>query len=58
MDRGQFEWDAAKAESNLEKHGLSFEAACCVFDDALASEHSDFRKSVTRDKVCHHWNGQ
>ncbi len=27
MDSDQFEWDASKGESNLEKHGVSFEAA-------------------------------
>jgi uncharacterized DUF497 family protein len=43
MEGEQFEWDAAKAESNFEKHG--FEAACCVFDDAFASEHSDFESA-------------
>jgi uncharacterized protein len=30
----EFEWDAAKAESNLRKHAISFEAATAVFDDA------------------------
>lgn len=28
-----FEWDDAKAESNLAKHGISFEAAAAVFLD-------------------------
>lgn len=28
-----FEWDAKKAESNLQKHGISFVAATAVFDD-------------------------
>jgi uncharacterized protein len=41
-----FEWDAAKAESNLLKHGVSFEEAATVFEDALAvcfpdPEHSE-----------------
>jgi uncharacterized DUF497 family protein len=30
-----FEWDAAKARSNLAKHGVSFELAARVFDDPL-----------------------
>ena len=42
MDEAEFEWDAAKAESNLVKHGVSFEAARCVFDDVFAFERSDF----------------
>jgi len=42
MDEDEFEWDAAKAESNLEKHGVSFEAAGRVFDDVFAFERCDF----------------
>jgi uncharacterized DUF497 family protein len=41
MDKDEFEWDAAKAESNLKKHGVSFEAARRVFDDAFAFEWCD-----------------
>jgi uncharacterized DUF497 family protein len=41
MNESQFEWDAAKSESNLAKHGVSFEAARRVFDDAFAYEHCD-----------------
>jgi uncharacterized protein len=41
-----FEWDAAKAAGNQQKHGVSFEEAVTVFEDALSvcfpdSEHSD-----------------
>jgi uncharacterized DUF497 family protein len=41
----EFEWDGAKAASNLAKHGVSFEEALTVFDDPLAvifedGEHS------------------
>jgi uncharacterized protein len=32
----QFEWDPDKAESNQEKHGISFEEAMTVFRDPLA----------------------
>lgn len=28
-----FEWDLAKAESNLRKHGIRFETAALVFED-------------------------
>jgi uncharacterized DUF497 family protein len=40
-----FEWDAAKARTNLRKHGVSFRAATAVFRDPLAlttfdDEHS------------------
>lgn len=42
MDEGEFQWDAAKSESNLVKHGVGFEAARCVFDDVFAFERCDF----------------
>ena len=41
MDEYQFEWDAAKSESNFEKHGVSFEGAVRVFDDLFACERLD-----------------
>ena len=31
----QFEWDPAKAEANLRKHGVSFDEASTVFGDPL-----------------------
>lgn len=42
MIEGEFEWEAAKAESNLGKHGVSFEAACGAFGDVFACERFDF----------------
>lgn len=41
-----FEWDSGKALSNEGKHGVSFEEASTVFDDAFARvipdpDHSD-----------------
>src|SRR4249920_3785041 len=33
---GDFEWDSAKAASNLEKHGVSFPEAATVFADPMA----------------------
>ena len=36
MNEQQFEWDAAKSEINLAKHGVSFEGARGVFDDVFA----------------------
>lgn len=32
----KFEWDPAKAASNIRKHGVSFEEAIIVFKDPLA----------------------
>lgn len=37
----EFEWDEVKAQSNLAKHGVSFEAARLVFDDVFALERLD-----------------
>lgn len=33
---GDFEWDSAKAATNLKKHGVSFFEAATVFADPLA----------------------
>ena len=32
----RFEWDQRKADSNLKKHGVSFQEAASVFADALS----------------------
>jgi uncharacterized DUF497 family protein len=37
----QFEWDTKKAETNLAKHGVSFEEAITVFADPLARIFDD-----------------
>lgn len=37
----RFEWDAAKAQSNLQKHRVSFEIATRVFADPLAMVEQD-----------------
>ena len=36
-----FEWDEEKAQKNLRKHGVRFEAATKVFDDPLAVSTQD-----------------
>lgn len=45
----KFEWDQEKADSNLFKHGLSFEEASTVFKDILSRTicdplHSSFQE--------------
>ena len=45
MDELRFEWDEFKAESNVQKHGVSFDEAQTIFYDENArlrydSEHS------------------
>ena len=37
----RFEWDGSKAESNLEKHHVSFDEAVTVFYDPLAATFND-----------------
>lgn len=41
MQDAEFEWDAAKARSNLAKHRVSFEAARLVFDDVFSLDRLD-----------------
>ncbi len=43
MQDEDFEWDDAKAASNLEKHKVSFDAARHVFADVFAFEQIDER---------------
>jgi len=37
----EFEWDTEKANTNQEKHGVSFDEAKTVFDDTLACIFND-----------------
>jgi uncharacterized protein len=37
----KFEWDPAKAKSNLKKHKIAFEEAVTVFYDPLAATFDD-----------------
>jgi uncharacterized DUF497 family protein len=50
MMRLRFEWDPAKAESNLGKHGVSFEEAASVFYDDRAVEFYDEKHSSWEDR--------
>jgi hypothetical protein len=42
----KFEWDKAKAEANLRKHGISFEEAASVFGDPMALTFEDPDHSI------------
>jgi len=46
----QFEWNPRKAEINLEKHRVSFEEACTVFDDPLFITFLDEEHSVYEER--------
>lgn len=37
----EFEWDDAKAEANLEKHGIDFEDAIGIFEGPILEVRSD-----------------
>lgn len=45
-----FEYDPAKATSNLKKHGVSFSEAMTVFDDPLASTLPDDQHSLDESR--------
>lgn len=45
-----FEFDPAKAASNLKKHGVSFDEASTVFDDPLSSTLPDDQHSEDEDR--------
>jgi len=46
----EFEWDEAKRESNLDKHGIDFVAATAVFEDPNAIETFDEEHSIAEDR--------
>ena len=46
----RFEWDLAKATSNLRKHKVSFEAAQSVFYDELAVQFFDEEHSGAEER--------
>jgi uncharacterized protein len=46
-----FEWDSDKAQSNLRKHGVSFEEAKTVFNDPLLLTYPDDFHSETEDRL-------
>lgn len=41
----EFDWDPAKADQNVRKHGVTFEEATTVFADPLATTVTDSRHS-------------
>jgi uncharacterized DUF497 family protein len=46
----RFSWDARKAKSNLDRHGVSFEEAQSVFSDEHAVLIDDPDDSVGEDR--------
>ncbi len=49
----KFEWHPPKAESNLEKHGVSFEEAASLFDDPHQYHYRDDIHSIGEQRfIC------
>lgn len=46
----KFEWDRKKADSNMKKHGMSFEEAATAFGDPLSITIHDPNLSVDEDR--------
>ena len=46
----QFEWDPAKSQRNLRKHGISFDEAVTVFYDPLSATFDDPHHSETEHR--------
>lgn len=46
----KFEWDTAKAASNIKKHGVSFEEAQSVFYDEFAVQFYDDTHTEAEDR--------
>jgi uncharacterized DUF497 family protein len=46
-----FEWDPAKAASNLQRHGITFETATLAFRDPFAIEWIDTRHPYGEERV-------
>ena len=43
---GDFEWDDAKAETNLAKHGVAFEEAILAMTDPLSLDFEDLVERI------------
>ena len=56
----EFEWDAQKAEENLENHGVAFEEALTIFADPLANifDDPDHSAEERRELIIGHSVGQ
>ncbi len=50
MSELRFEWDDLKAESNQQKHGISFDEAQTVFYDENARLRHDSEHSINEDR--------
>lgn len=56
----EFEWNEEKAESNQKKHGIAFELACSVFQDARLLTVPDLEHGIGEERwfsIGHAQNG-
>ena len=51
----QFEWDENKNKLNIQKHGVNFNEAKTVFDDALSSIFDDIWSSIEEASRVNYW---
>lgn len=54
---GDFEWDSAKADSNLAKHGVAFAEAATVFADPMAV-YISARPATAAERAVYETGGQ
>ena len=50
MHDERFDWSDAKARGNLQKHGVTFEAARLVFEDPASIDEIDDREDYGEDR--------
>lgn len=50
MENSEFEWDDEKAQSNLKKHGVSFDEGATIFNDPGIATISDPDHSEDEDR--------
>ena len=50
MQNDDFEWDDAKAASNIHDHGVSFDVARFAFNDIFAFDRVDRREKYGEDR--------
>jgi len=50
MNEGNFEWDDAKAATNLAKHGVNFGQARGAFSDPCAIDFADDRQYYAEER--------
>jgi len=58
MQSDEFEWDDAKAEGNLRKHGVAFPEAMSVLADPLALTRFDEAHSAEQDRSGLPWDAR